>query len=237
MLQDSFTPTQLQSLIEKYRKELLKAYGRQTVNGAEAGAPEKSAAKNQSEISDSQNTADATAAVAPALDDGDDHSPVPPSAFMPAMAPAAKADESISGGCPPTPSALRQVRDDEKPGLDSKPRHGAKKPANLQVKVSTGRAPQPVSGARVTVTGGGIGQKNKKVTYTDRTGCAPVMSFLNGGDLSPYTIEISANGFYAAKYSGIPLYSGVTSVLHVDLVPLFAEEKHDFSALFDGLVE
>ena len=65
MLQDSFTPPQLQSLIEKYRKELLKAYGRQTVNGAEAGALEKSAAKNQSEISDSQNTADATAAVAP----------------------------------------------------------------------------------------------------------------------------------------------------------------------------
>ena len=237
MLQDSFTPPQLQSLIEKYRKELLKAYGRQTANGAKTEPPQKSAAKNQSEISDSQNGADATAVSVAALDDGDDLPPVPPSAFMPAMAPAAKADESISGGCPPAPSALRQVRDDEKSVLDSKSRHGAKKPANLQVKVSTGRAPQPVSGARVTVTGGGTGRKNKKVTYTDRTGCAPVMSFPNGGDLSPYTIEVSANGFYAAKYSGIPLYGGVTSVLHVDLVPLFAGEKHDFSALFDGLVE
>lgn len=311
-MQGQFSPSQLQSLIEKYQRELMDSYKRQAAKSGNMQAEEKPEPKEKarestndlnkpaydkptfdnptvpeglktqavetalSEIEDNssvvqndfqaepasftrqaENFAEDDCPVAPSMlrprvedsvmdvdaavessdfDMGDEF-PASPSMFrsnslydsQPRVKPVMLEDD-----CPPSPSVFRPYRVDKRAVMADMPKPDTSKPANLQVKVTTGRQMIPVNGARVTVTRNGVStQKIHKVTNTDRTGCTPVISIPNCGPPAPFTIEVTANGFCSARYSGVPLYSGMTSIKHVDLIPLPSGEKSDLMILFD----
>ena len=300
-MQGQFSPSQLQSLIEKYQRELMESYKRQAAKSGNMQAEAKPEPKEISresakayskptapeglktqavetalpEIEDNSSGVQDSQAAAPASltrqveSFMDDDFPVAPSMLRPrvessvmdAGAAAANSDfdrgefsaptsmlrqESFKGqpevkldimqdDCPPSPSMFRPARVDKRAVMADMPKPDTSKPANLQVKVTTGRQMIPVYGARVTVTRNGVStQKIHKVTQTDRTGCTPVISIPNCGPPAPFTIEVTANGFCSARYSGVPLYSGMTSVHHVDLIPLPSGENADLMLLFDN---
>lgn len=342
MIQDQYTPSQLQSLIEKYQRELLESYKRKTLDDTEIAASTSKVAEEKNDSAELSAKPTATEGLkteivethTPAIQQNDcdsppypeavntmkaeqtdlkssdisavfkaknnpdvdlklnqplsgflieDECPPPPSMLRPkrvqAGIPADKTTENIAAceqvkpciemedecppppsmfrpikniqtsktkkiketsafifdeECPPTPSMFRPFRNDKRAVLASMPDPDTSKPANLQVKVTTGRQSIPVNGARVTVSRNGVStQKIQKVIQTDRTGSTPVISIPNCGPLSPYTIEVTANGFCSARYSGIPLYNGITAVQHVDLIPLPTGERSDLLILFD----
>ena len=134
--------------------------------------------------------------------------------------------------CPTAPSKFRPFRADKKAVLASMPKPDSSKPANLQVKVTSGRNPVPIYDARVTITRAGFStQKVHKTVRTDGSGSTPVVAIPLCDPPAPCTIEVSANGYCGARYSGIPLYNGITAIQYIDLIPLPSGQK-DLTILF-----
>ncbi len=139
----------------------------------------------------------------------------------------------IEEECPPSPSMLRPVKQSKKEVLSSMPAP-LSSPAMLQVMVVTGKSSAPVVGARVVVTRAGTSsQKVHKSVQTDGNGSTPVISMPNCEPPAPCTIEVNASGYCSARYSGIPLYGGLTAIQQIDLIPLPAGQKSELLILFD----
>ena len=102
----------------------------------------------------------------------------------------------------------------------------------LVVRVSTARGAIPLENATVSVRGSTL--QNSDITYsleTDVSGLTPrlplpappIGNSLSPNQATPYSlwnIDVFLKGFVSAKYSGVPVYSGITSVQSAELVPL-----------------
>ena len=142
-------------------------------------------------------------------------------------------DYDFEDECSPSPSMLRPVKQLKKEVLSSMPAP-LSSPAMLQVMVVTGKSSAPVVGARVVVTrAGASSQKVHKSVQTDGKGSTPVISMPNCEPPAPCTIEVNASGYCSARYSGIPLYGGLTAIQQIDLIPLPAGQKSELLILFD----
>ncbi len=104
----------------------------------------------------------------------------------------------------------------------------------LVVNVRTARGAFPVEGAIVTVSDTDIGENNTGVIssmVTDSSGStikiplsAPSLSrSLVPGDEKPYSvynISTTAEGFYSVENINVPIFSGITSIQPVELIPV-----------------
>lgn len=102
----------------------------------------------------------------------------------------------------------------------------------LVVKVSTARGVIPLEGATVSVRG--TPAKNSGIVYsleTNSSGLTPRLalktppksSSLSPGNAIPYSlwnIDVFCKGFSTAHYTGVPIYSGITSIQNAELIPL-----------------
>ena len=102
----------------------------------------------------------------------------------------------------------------------------------LVVRVSTARGAIPLENATVSVRGSTL--QNSDITYsleTDVSGLTPrlplpappISNSLSPNQATPYSlwnIDVFLKWFVSAKYSGVPVYSGITSVQSAELVPL-----------------
>lgn len=281
MNQNSYTPSQLQSIIQKYQNELMDYFNRKVIPDTQMPdlpAPKKSVqSPQQTGFPKAKSTSLAV----------EDDCPPSPSMLRPVQDPIRNADSrqpvyapaSIGlivsdSDCPPPPSMLRPKYDiwaaaraerDENVLKTSRERnldfveevcHSPSKfrpfrtdkravlssmlppdnrPANIQVRVTTGRTPVPVCGAKVTIIRNGAStQKIQKTSQTDSSGSTPVLSIPSCNPPAPCTIEVTANGYCSARYSGIPLYNGITAIQNIDLVRLPSGQKPDFVLQFDG---
>ena len=102
----------------------------------------------------------------------------------------------------------------------------------LVVRVSTARGAIPLENATVSIRGST--PQNSGVIYsleTDNSGLTPRLPLPSppkSNSLSPnqdtpyslWSIDVFRQGFISARYEGVPVYSGITSVQNAELVPL-----------------
>lgn len=105
----------------------------------------------------------------------------------------------------------------------------------LVVEVKTARGALPVEGARVEIgSEGGV----SRILYTDRSGrterislSAPAKSLsLTPGipnSFSTYTVSVSKSGFHPFVSKSVPVFSGITSIQPVELIPESAFRPFD----------
>ena len=105
----------------------------------------------------------------------------------------------------------------------------------LIVEVKTARGALPVESARVEV---GDESGVLRTLYTDRSGrterislSAPMKSLsLTPGipnSFSTYTVSVSKNGFHPFLSKSVPVFSGITSIQPVELIPESAFLPHE----------
>ncbi len=100
----------------------------------------------------------------------------------------------------------------------------------LQVGVAMGEKAYPLENAVVVITQKtSFGQSAVNVSLTDKSGKTPVITLpapesseKDGANIpfSTYTAEIFLEGFYTVKNENVPIFSGITSLLTVNMVPL-----------------
>lgn len=102
----------------------------------------------------------------------------------------------------------------------------------LVVRVSTARGAIPLENATVSIRG--ATPQSSGIVYsleTDVSGLTPRLPLptppksnsLSPNQDTPYSlwsIDVFRNGFITARYEGVPVYSGITSVQNAELVPL-----------------
>lgn len=102
----------------------------------------------------------------------------------------------------------------------------------LVVRVSTARGAIPLENATVSIRGSTL--QNSGIIYSLETDISGLTSRLplpappRSNSLSPeqetpyslWNIDVFCKGFISARYFGVPVYSGVTSVQNAELVPL-----------------
>ncbi|MBQ8510053.1 MAG: carboxypeptidase regulatory-like domain-containing protein [Clostridia bacterium] len=109
----------------------------------------------------------------------------------------------------------------------------------LIVNVSTARGAIPLPGAAVTVyrdseEGGSV----YTVTETDRSGKTDRMALPapdralseapgNAKPFATYTIQVDKEGYYTVTNTGVPIFSGVTSIQPVEMLPLAAADSQN----------
>lgn len=102
----------------------------------------------------------------------------------------------------------------------------------LKVKVSTARGAIPLEGATVRVRAEGFGDTGAVYSLeTDSSGLTDILPLPapprslsqepNGSiPYSLWEISVFCDGFISAIFSGVPVYTGITSVQNANLVPL-----------------
>ena len=102
----------------------------------------------------------------------------------------------------------------------------------LVVRVSTARGAIPLENATVSIRGSA--PQNSGIIYsleTDVSGLTPRLPLptppkdnsLSPNQDTPYSlwsIDVFCKGFITARYEGVPVYSGITSIQSAELVPL-----------------
>lgn len=102
----------------------------------------------------------------------------------------------------------------------------------LVVRVSSARGAIPLDGATVSIRGSNKEQSG--IIYsveTDESGLTPRLPLpapprelsQSPNDSVPYSlwsIDVFKKGFITAHYSGVPIYSGITSIQSAELIPL-----------------
>ena len=102
----------------------------------------------------------------------------------------------------------------------------------LVVRVSTARGAIPLENATVSVRGSTL--QNSGIIYsleTDVSGLTPRLPLPTppkNNSLSPdqdtpyslWSIDVFCKGFITARYEGVPVYPGITSIQSAELVPL-----------------
>lgn len=105
----------------------------------------------------------------------------------------------------------------------------------LIVEVKTARGALPVEGARVEI---GSGDSVIRTLYTDRSGRTERISLstpsknlsLTPGipnSFSTYTVSVSQKGFHKFTSKSVPVFSGITSIQPVELIPESAFSPYD----------
>ncbi len=103
----------------------------------------------------------------------------------------------------------------------------------LIVEVSAARGTLPIENARVTVKSSDSSDDTLKILYTDRSGrterlalpTPPLALSQEAGRTNVYAaydIEVTQDGYYSGMYYGVPVFSGITSLQPVALIPLSA---------------
>lgn len=100
----------------------------------------------------------------------------------------------------------------------------------LQVSVTAGEKAFPLENAVVVITQKALlGQSAVNVSLTDKSGKTPVITLPapDNSDksnantaFSTYTAEVFLEGFYAVRNENVPIFSKITSLLPVNMVPL-----------------
>lgn len=102
----------------------------------------------------------------------------------------------------------------------------------LKVKVSTARGAIPLEGATVRVRAEGFGNTGAVYSLeTDSSGLTDILPLPapprslsqepNGSiPYSLWEVSVFCDGFISAIFSGVPVYTGITSVQNANLVPL-----------------
>ena len=102
----------------------------------------------------------------------------------------------------------------------------------LKVKLSTARGAIPLEGATVRVRAEGVGNTGAVYSLeTDSSGLTDILPLPapprslsqepNGSiPYSLWEISVFCDGFISAIFSGVPVYTGITSVQNANLVPL-----------------
>lgn len=102
----------------------------------------------------------------------------------------------------------------------------------LKVKVSTARGAIPLEGATVRVRAEGFGDTGAVYSLeTDSSGLTDILPLPapprslsqepNGSiPYSLWEVSVFCDGFISAIFSGVPVYTGITSVQNANLVPL-----------------
>ena len=115
---------------------------------------------------------------------------------------------------------------------------------NLVVNVRTAGGAIPIEGAVVTVYANKNGEPIRRVT-TDRSGVTPLiglgtppreLTMQPGSEQKPYAeydIITEANGYYSVRNIGLPVYSGVTSIQPVELIPLADKSGREYTPTND----
>ena len=113
----------------------------------------------------------------------------------------------------------------------------------LLVRVSTAGIALPVEGADVRIDGNE--EKNREVHYlltTDRSGlpgrillpAPPASASLSpGGEkaFADYNVYVFKDGFYPILLQNVPIFSGITSIQAVELIPWPAYNKDEYPPL------
>lgn len=116
----------------------------------------------------------------------------------------------------------------------------------LIVETRTASGAIPIEGARVYVYSSG--EENNDVIYSLRTNSSGMsekvalatkrkglsMSPGNESPFTTYNVTVSADGYYSADKSDVPIFEGVTSILPFDLIPL-SEYSNPNSFTPDGI--
>ncbi|MDD2361432.1 MAG: hypothetical protein PHH84_00500 [Oscillospiraceae bacterium] len=249
------TPSELKGIIEKYRREMLESYQKKSLPDditspvTETSIPEQpSFSYTCPDIEDLPvQKVQPAPQFPPAAYDFEDECSPSPSMLRPCINQEAAAlkpepdvmpatniyNAPVEDECSPSPSMFRPINQLKKEVLASMPASPSS-PAMLQVNVMSGRPAAPVVGARVLVTRvGASGQKVHKSIRTDDNGSTPIITMPTCEPPAPCTIEVNANGYCGARYSGIPLYGGLTAIQQIDLIPLPAGQKSELLILFD----
>lgn len=109
----------------------------------------------------------------------------------------------------------------------------------LIVNVTTARGAIPLENASVTIFDSEkSGNPIVTSTVTDRSGKTPRLTLyapdrsisMKPGTAKPYAsylIEVELSGYYTVTSSGVPIFSGITSIQPIELLPL-AENDSEF---------
>ena len=109
----------------------------------------------------------------------------------------------------------------------------------LIVNVATARGAIPVGGAAVTVyDADSEGRPIVASVITDSSGKTPKLALaapdrsisMQPGTTKPYAsylVEIEKEGYYTVTNSGVPVFSGITSIQPVDLIPLSESDSQN----------
>jgi len=115
----------------------------------------------------------------------------------------------------------------------------------LVVNVRTAGGALPVEGAFITVYSASGGGEPVASVRSDRSGLSPVLTLpapprmltmQPGSKVKPYaeyTVETEAQGYYTVTNINLPVYSGVTSIQPVELVPRSDSAGNDYSPIND----
>lgn len=242
----------LQKMIEKYNQELMRTYQRSALSQQPATIPDKTpdaeqavpaAAVPQEPAADAQaNAAAAQIGQEPVVParvsiEAEDEwmQDAPPAENVP-LVPGeenAAADYPAEDGEP-------EPMDPPEDSAPEKAPHPEDEVGQLQVRVFAANSAIPIGDAYVAITRNTPnGEELFMVTSTDRSGFTSVIEVptvaralsQTPGEPTPYTtynILVHVPGFYTVRDRRVPVYSGITSVQPVELIPLpegYTEEE------------
>ena len=115
----------------------------------------------------------------------------------------------------------------------------------LIVNVRTASGALPVQDARITVYSASDNGTPVSSVTSDRSGLSPLLTLpapprmltmQPGADVKPYaeyTVVTSADGYYTVTNTNLPVYSGVTSIQPVELIPIADTRGKPYTPISD----
>lgn len=242
----------LQKMIEKYNQELMRTYQRSALSQQPAAVmddtpaaadpapvsavPAKAEAENEAAEAAARPAEEAVIPARVSIEAEDEwtQEASPEESGLPA------ADEDDGASDDAAVPGETETAEPEAPAAPERLPHPEDEIGQLQVRVFAANSAIPIGDAYVAITRSTPnGEELFMVTSTDRSGFTPVIEVPNvarelsqtPGDPTPYStynILVQVPGFYTVRDRRVPVYSGITSVQPVELIPLpegYTEEE------------